>query len=110
MSVRPLVRGIDLDANTRCAHYHSALDIIAVKIKCCDTYYACKNCHDALAGHASDVWPCDEWNRPAVLCGACGSELSVNDYLNCDNRCPACEASFNPGCRNHHHFYFETVR
>ena len=110
MSHRPLVCGIDLDAKTRCAHYHSNLDIIAIKMKCCDTYYACKDCHDALADHASNVWPRDEWDRAAVLCGACGSELSVNAYLSCANQCPSCKALFNPGCRNHYHFYFETVR
>ena len=110
MKTRPLVCGVDLDAETRCAHYHSALDIIAIKMKCCDSYYACKDCHDALAGHAIEVWPRQEWHQPAVLCGACGTEMSVNAYLNCANRCPICAAPFNPGCRNHYHFYFETVR
>jgi uncharacterized CHY-type Zn-finger protein len=104
---RPHVSGIDLDAQTCCVHYRTALDIIAIKTKCCGLYYACKDCHDALAGHAIDVWPRDEWDQPAVLCGACGTELSTRQYLECSNQCPVCEAQFNPGCRHHYHFYFD---
>jgi uncharacterized CHY-type Zn-finger protein len=106
---RPAVRGLDLDSETRCAHWHAPLDVIAIKMKCCGVYYACKDCHEALAAHAIAVWPRAEWDMPAVLCGACGTEMTVRQYLGCDNRCPACGAAFNPGCRNHHHFYFETA-
>jgi uncharacterized CHY-type Zn-finger protein len=105
----PDVYGIDLDAQTRCCHYHSRLDIVAIKMKCCGLYYACRECHDALADHAAEVWPLSEWDQAAVLCGACGTELSVRQYLDCSSRCPACEASFNPGCQNHSHLYFETI-
>jgi uncharacterized CHY-type Zn-finger protein len=108
-SSRPPVRGIDLDSQSRCLHYHSALDIIAIKMHCCGLYYACKDCHDALADHPIQVWPRDAWNQPAVLCGACGNELTINEYLACLNVCPHCSAHFNPGCRNHYHFYFETA-
>jgi uncharacterized CHY-type Zn-finger protein len=101
------VSGIDLDAQTRCVHYNGGLDIVAIKMKCCDVYYACKDCHDALANHAIEVWPCDQWGQPAVLCGACGTELSINEYLGCFDKCPTCESLFNPGCRNHYRFYFE---
>jgi uncharacterized CHY-type Zn-finger protein len=104
---RPEIRGVALDAETRCAHWHSALDVIAIRMKCCGVYYACKDCHDALAGHAIVVWPRAEWNEKAVLCGACSCEMSVRDYLDCANACPACGAGFNPGCRSHNHFYFE---
>lgn len=107
--IRPCVRGIDVDAKTRCAHYRTPLDIVAIKMKCCGIYYACKDCHDALAGHAIEVWPRREWDRPAVLCGACGTEMSIRQYLDCRNECPACKARFNPGCRRHYHFYFETA-
>ena len=51
------VHGIDLDPQTRCAHWHSPLDVIAIKMACCGTYYACKSCHDALAGHGLETWP-----------------------------------------------------
>lgn len=104
---RPIVLGLDLDPQTRCAHYRTPLDIIAIRMKCCLTYYACKDCHDALAGHQIEVWPRDEWDQLAVLCGACGEQMSVRRYLECGNLCPACAAPFNPGCRNHYHFYFE---
>jgi uncharacterized CHY-type Zn-finger protein len=101
------VRGVEVDAQTRCAHYHGATDVIAIKMKCCGVYYACKDCHEALAEHAIEVWPRSEWNELAILCGECGAELSIADYMKCESQCPACDAGFNPGCRNHYHFYFE---
>jgi len=104
---RPIVKGVSLDPQTRCAHWHSPLDIIAIKMRCCGTYYACRECHDELAGHEAKVWPATEWAEPAVLCGECGVELRVEQYMACDNQCPACEARFNPGCRTHYHLYFE---
>lgn len=103
------VRGVGLDSRTRCVHYHSALDIIAIRMKCCDTYYACKDCHDALADHAIKVWPRAEWDQLAVLCGACGTELTIAAYMTSGNQCPACGAQFNPGCQKHYSFYFEVV-
>jgi uncharacterized CHY-type Zn-finger protein len=103
----PAVRGVDLDAQTRCAHHHSAADIVAIKMKCCGVYYACKDCHIALAGHAIAVWPREEWEQRAILCGACGAELTIREYLQSESLCPACGVAFNPGCRAHHHFYFE---
>lgn len=106
---RPLVRGLDLDPQTRCAHWHGDRDIIAIRMRCCETYFACRECHDALADHAVRVWPKAEWDQPAVLCGACGRELSVHEYLACDSRCPGCDGAFNPGCKSHHHLYFEPV-
>jgi uncharacterized CHY-type Zn-finger protein len=30
----PEVRGINLDPQTRCEHYHGPTDIIAIKMKC----------------------------------------------------------------------------
>jgi uncharacterized CHY-type Zn-finger protein len=103
---RPEVYGVDLDAQTRCAHYRTALDIIAIRIKCCGIYYACKECHLALADHPIQVWPQVEWTKPAVHCGACGNEMTINEYMASGNGCPHCRASFNPGCREHYHFYF----
>ena len=75
-------------------------------MKCCGVYYACKDCHEALASHAIAVWPRTEWNQPAVLCGACGKELTIAQYMDASNRCPSCGAAFNPGCRKHYAFYF----
>jgi len=107
MAQRPAVFGVELDAQTRCAHWRSPLDVIAIKMKCCGDYYACRDCHDALADHPAAVWPRSEWDQAAILCGVCGEELSVRSYMDCDNRCPACGAPFNPGCRLHYHLYFE---
>lgn len=103
-----IVEGIEVDSATRCAHYHSRLDIIAIKMACCGVYYACKDCHQALAGHAIVPWPREQWDTRAVLCGACGYELAITEYMHRGYRCPRCLAEFNPGCRNHYPFYFET--
>jgi uncharacterized CHY-type Zn-finger protein len=104
----PRVLGRDLDPQTRCAHWHSPLDIIAIRMKCCGAYWACRACHDELAGHEAAVWPVAEWDQPAILCGACKAQLSVKEYLACDSRCPRCGAGFNPGCARHKHLYFAT--
>jgi uncharacterized CHY-type Zn-finger protein len=106
MQKHPKVRGIEVDAQTRCVHYNKPIDIIAIKMKCCGVYYACKDCHEALAGHAVEVWPKAEWDQPAVLCGACRAEMTISEYLGCNSRCPTCDADFNPGCVNHYHYYF----
>jgi uncharacterized CHY-type Zn-finger protein len=100
------VRGINLDAQTRCQHYHGLADIIAIKMKCCGIYYGCKDCHEALADHEIQVWPESQWGEKAVLCGSCGAELTIRQYMLCGYRCPECKAQFNPRCRNHYHYYF----
>lgn len=100
------MRGVEVDARTGCAHYRSALDIIALRLPCCGVWYACRACHDAQAGHAAEVWPEDRFGERAVLCGACRSELTVAEYLGSGHRCPRCRAAFNPRCAGHHHLYF----
>jgi uncharacterized CHY-type Zn-finger protein len=107
MAPTPSVHGLNLDLQTRCEHYHGPTDIIAIKMKCCGLYYACKDCHLALADHPIAVWPESEWNQRAILCGACGATLTILQYMKGDSRCPDCGAPFNPGCRSHHHLYFE---
>ncbi|EKB49973.1 hypothetical protein B879_01398 [Cecembia lonarensis LW9] len=102
------VFGKSVDHQTRCVHWHSALDVIAIKFKCCDKYYPCFSCHEEEADHEHQVWPKSEFNQKAILCGVCGHELSIQEYMDADNTCPKCEASFNPGCSNHYHLYFET--
>lgn len=101
------VLGADIDPQTRCLHYHGDLDVIAIKFKCCDQWYPCYECHAAVADHAPGVWPKSEFNKVAILCGACGHQLTTSEYLNCGSACPACSAKFNPGCANHYHLYFE---
>ncbi|UTT39101.1 CHY zinc finger protein [Glutamicibacter mishrai] len=100
------LRGVQMDSQTRCAHYHQLRDVIALKHYCCDTYYPCHLCHAELADHQAQPWPADRFDQPAVLCGVCQQELSVNEYRAASN-CPHCQALFNPGCSSHAHLYFE---
>lgn len=101
------VRGVSLGPQTRCRHYHGPTDIIAIKMKCCATYYACKDCHITLADHPIEVWPQNEWDQKAILCGACDTELTIQQYMQSGSIGPMCNAQFNPGCKNHYHFYFQ---
>jgi uncharacterized CHY-type Zn-finger protein len=103
---KPTVHGVEVDPQTRCTHYRSERDIIAIRMACCGEYYACKDCHEALTAHAIQVWPRSEWAEPAVLCGNCGHELTIHEYMDSGYFCPHCHAAFNPGCRNHYHYYF----
>lgn len=107
MKARPLVRGVRVDAQTRCAHYDGPTDVIALRFRCCDEWFPCIDCHREVAGHDVEVWPLAERDREAVLCGVCGRRLTIAEYLGCDSTCPACGAAFNPGCSNHWHHYFE---
>jgi uncharacterized CHY-type Zn-finger protein len=101
------VRGVDVDAQTRCAHWHSPLDIMAIKFSCCGEWYACYECHQDSADHASTVWPKQEFAERAIMCGACSSPISIDKYLCCDSTCPNCGSPFNPGCAKHYDLYFE---
>lgn len=102
------VRGVDIDDETRCAHYGTERDIVALKFACCETYFSCYRCHEELTDHDAEKWPLERRSEPAVLCGACETELAVQEYLGID-ACPACEADFNPACADHYHLYFEGI-
>jgi uncharacterized CHY-type Zn-finger protein len=102
-----LLKGSLVDEQTRCTHYHSPVDIIAIRMKCCGEYYACIHCHEELADHPAMQWRKEEREINAVLCGNCKNEMSINEYLHCDSQCPNCKSAFNPKCSNHNHFYFE---
>ncbi|HEY4320848.1 MAG TPA: CHY zinc finger protein [Gemmatimonadales bacterium] len=106
MATRPRILGLDLDPQTRCAHYHGATDVLAIRMHCCREYYACRECHDSLTDHPASTWPASANDSMALLCGACGAEQSIASYLARGEHCPACRAAFNPGCRSHHHLYF----
>src|SRR5690349_25049559 len=103
----PIVKGRTVDEHTRCVHYHSPLDIIAIRFKCCDQYYPCYECHQEVAGHGSEVWKKDEFNVRAILCGICNNEMTIREYLASNDRCPHCHSAFNPNCNKHYHLYFE---
>ena len=106
-SETPKVRGLDLDSQTRCRHFHGPTDIVAIKMRCCEVFYACKDCHEVLTNHPIQVWSKSEWNQSAILCGACGAELTIQQYLEGGFQCTVCQMPFNPACRNHYHYYFE---
>ncbi len=103
------VRGLGVDAETRCAHYDGDSDVVALGFPCCDALYPCFRCHDAVAAHDRERWDADEGDAAAILCGACGTVLSIAAYLDAADACPACGHAFNPGCANHYDRYFEAV-
>ncbi|TFD20789.1 CHY zinc finger protein [Cryobacterium sp. TMT2-23] len=100
------VHGQTVDDQTRCAHYRTERDVVAIKFVCCERFYPCYQCHAAAETHPARQWPADRWAEHAILCGACGDTLSIADYRETD-RCPRCDAAFNDGCRTHAHLYFD---
>jgi uncharacterized CHY-type Zn-finger protein len=101
------VKGKTTDTHTRCVHYHSQLDIIAIKFKCCSNYYPCYECHAEEAGHTAQIWSKDERTTKAILCGMCNYELTIEEYFTSGNQCTKCHSPFNPKCSGHYHLYFE---
>jgi uncharacterized CHY-type Zn-finger protein len=101
------VYGEGLDGESRCQHYHTERDIVAIKFFCCGQYWACYECHQALASHPARPWPKERRDEAAILCGVCGTEHTINTYLNCQFQCPTCLSRFNQGCVHHYPLYFE---
>ena len=102
------VRGRDLDSESRCAHYAGGRDVVAIRFACCDDYFACIHCHEETTDHETTQWPADRRDEAAVLCGACGSALTIRQYVGA-TECPECGAPFNPDCADHYDRYFEDV-
>lgn len=102
----PRVLGRTIDAQTRCVHYGGPTDIVALKFKCCGDFYPCYECHDETVSHTTARWKDTELGERAVLCGVCTGQLTVGEYLRTD-RCPTCDAGFNPGCKLHRDIYFD---
>lgn len=100
------VRGVSVDPKTRCAHYDSERDVVALRFACCDAYWPCYRCHEALADHGPERLPVDG-STDAALCGVCGSTLTAREFVDGDHECPDCGAAFNPGCADHYESYFE---
>ena len=101
------VYGDVIDGQTRCVHYNGASDIIAIKFCCCDRWYPCFECHAGSEKHEAQQWPADQFNEKVILCGACGRQLTIAEYLDCNFTCLSCSSQFNPGCANHYDLYFE---
>lgn len=108
----------DLVGGVGCAHWHSPLDVVAIRFHCCGRTYPCLHCHDEAEDHSVTPWPtatADERSVDAVLCRVCGTWLTVGEYLGLYSAssapagpaCPHCAASFNPGCALHAHVYFQ---
>src|SRR5438552_1507186 len=79
---------------------------VAIKFKCCGGWFSCHHCLAELADHVGSVWPRAEFETAAILCDACGHQLTIREYLACDSVCPRCRRQFNASCAKHHHFYF----
>lgn len=98
-----------LDKNTRCLHYHSEIDIIAIKFKCCGYYFSCFKCHDLFRNYSINH-PVEKFSKldygKVVLCGNCYSELTFDDYSK-NHRCTICNSQFNPKCSLHYGLYFD---
>lgn len=100
------VYGHLLDGETRCIHYHSELDIVALKCFACKRYYACYQCHNADEEHVYLAYPISLSKDVVVLCGHCQSELTISQYQ-LSSACPLCNHNFNPGCKAHAAIYFQ---
>ena len=101
-----ILKGKLVDDQTRCEHYYSEQDIIAIKFKCCNTYYPCFECHQETTNHPTQIWNKEEFETLAILCGNCKTEISINSYLKSEYHCPNCKAAFNSNCSKHYHLYF----
>ena len=104
------IHGRLVDDQTRCAHWHGPTDVIAIRFRCCGRYYACFECHAELETHRAERWSTDELETPGVLCGVCGTELTISAYLDSGFVCPECRAGFNPNCALHYDMYFDLDR
>ncbi|MDN5604250.1 CHY zinc finger protein [Rothia sp. HC945] len=102
----PRVWGDTVDDMTRCVHYHQPEDVVAIRFKCCNRYYPCHLCHAEAEDHEARQWPIDERETRAILCGGCGSELPIREYM-AASRCPRCAIMFNERCSLHYDLYFD---
>ena len=100
------VYGFIVDDETRCTHYQTKKDIIAIKFKCCDKYYPCYKCHAEAEDHKPILWEKAEYDEKAVLCGVCRKEHTIDEYLQTD-RCLKCASFFNEACEYHYHLYWK---
>ncbi len=108
MSVRRLgvqILGKPIDEQTRCVHYATDRDVVAIQFACCREFYPCHLCHEETADHRADQWPLESRHEEAILCGVCQTTMKIATYLTVSG-CPQCGAEFNDGCRLHHHLYF----
>ena len=82
-------QGLLVDHESRCVHYHSDKDIVALQCYECKKYYACYQCHNELESHVFSPYP-----------------LNLKEEYTETGTCPFCNAAFNPACQNHYSIYF----
>ena len=46
-----VIRGVDVDERGRCAHWRTERDVVAHRCETCGRFWACHECHRALADH-----------------------------------------------------------
>lgn len=99
------INGLLVDNESRCQHYHTVLDIVALKCFQCQKYYACYQCHDSLEDHKFRAYPCQLKEDKVLICGVCRQEMTIEEYQEAV-ACPNCHSSFNPACSKHYDIYF----
>ncbi|TRX64490.1 hypothetical protein FNY97_00990 [Corynebacterium hiratae] len=90
-----------IDAEGRCRHWHTLVDVVANKCHTCGGWFACSLCHAELTDHDFGPMPKDEL---CVMCGACGRTMTYAEYSS--YKCPVCGHAFNTGCALHAGTYF----
>lgn len=100
------IYGLLVDDESRCIHYHSEKDVIALQCYACKHYYACYQCHNALEDHVFSPYPLALTQDRPILCGVCKRLLTYATYKDV-TACPSCQSPFNPGCKQHHSYYFK---
>ena len=98
-------QGVLVDDESRCVHYHTDKDIVALQCYECQKYYACYQCHNALETHTFTPYPLSLKEDRPILCGSCKKILTYEEYSK-KSSCPYCKAAFNPACQNHYSIYF----
>lgn len=94
--------GLGLDAQGRCTHWKSPVDIVANKCAHCGKFYACFRCHDELETH--QFRPVAATQPDTVLCGCCGQTFAYHEYQQLA-ACSNCQHHFNPRCALHAGIY-----
>lgn len=95
-----------VDQETRCIHYQTKKDIMAIKFKCCKKYYPCYKCHEESEDHHIVVWSKEENGEKVILCGVCRTEHTIREYVSMMH-CSVCQSELNERCETHYHLYFE---
>ncbi|MGO3522530.1 MAG: CHY zinc finger protein [Leuconostoc mesenteroides] len=78
-----MIKGINLDQQGRCKHWHTDVDVVANRCAKCRKYYACYLCHDALNTHPFVPVSLDT-EETAVCCGVCLHQMTPAQYLMVD--------------------------